>query len=83
LPVLCVLGNHESYRGAVAEVHPRRSLLERLADHDAERLAATLRSVVEGAERVVANSVPEATRYVAEEMTRWGNVLRAAGVQQQ
>jgi len=36
-----------------------------------------------GAERVVANSVPEAARYVAEEMTRWGNVLRAAGVQQQ
>jgi tripartite-type tricarboxylate transporter receptor subunit TctC len=36
-----------------------------------------------GAERVVANSVPEATRYVAEEMTRWGHVLRAAGVQQQ
>ncbi|WP_353212695.1 tripartite tricarboxylate transporter substrate-binding protein [Rhodovarius sp.] len=36
-----------------------------------------------GAERVVANSIPEAARYVAEEMTRWGNVLRAAGVQQQ
>ncbi len=36
-----------------------------------------------GAERVVANSVPEAGRYVADEMTRWGAVLRAAGVQPQ
>lgn len=36
-----------------------------------------------GAERVVANSLPEAGRYVADEMTRWGAVLRAAGVQPQ
>lgn len=36
-----------------------------------------------GAERVVANSLPEASRYVADEMTRWGAVLRAAGVQPQ
>jgi CHASE1-domain containing sensor protein len=32
-------------------VHARRSLFERLADHDAERLEATLRSVVDGAVR--------------------------------
>jgi len=70
LPVLCVLGNHEFYRGAVAEVHARRSLLERLADHDAERLAATLRSVVEGAERVVVRTRRRSPRCFSGRGTR-------------
>ncbi len=36
-----------------------------------------------GAERVLANSVPEAGQYVTAEMTRWAHVLREAGVQPQ
>jgi tripartite-type tricarboxylate transporter receptor subunit TctC len=41
------------------------------------------RLVEMGAERVLANSLPEAGRYVADEMARWAAVLRTAGVQPQ
>lgn len=36
-----------------------------------------------GAERLIANSVSEAGRYVTAEMTRWETVLREAGIQPQ
>lgn len=41
------------------------------------------RLVEMGAERVLANSVPEAGAYVTAEMTRWARVLREAGIQPQ
>ncbi|RVT90606.1 tripartite tricarboxylate transporter substrate binding protein [Rhodovarius crocodyli] len=36
-----------------------------------------------GAERLIANPVPEAARYVSAEMTRWETVLREAGIRPQ
>jgi hypothetical protein len=70
VPVLFVLGNHDFYRGSVTEVRARRSLLERLADHDAERLEATLRSVVDGAERVVVRTRRRSPRCFSGRGTR-------------
>lgn len=56
----------------------RQAVAEALAEPALRRRLTEL-----GAERLIANSVSEAGRYVTAEMTRWETVLREAGIQPQ
>ncbi|MBY0337102.1 MAG: tripartite tricarboxylate transporter substrate binding protein [Acetobacteraceae bacterium] len=61
-------------------------ILERLNRKAAAVLgdaAVRARLVELGADRILGNSLEEARHYVADEITRWESVLRAAGVQPQ